>query len=140
MIKPCALALLVASCAEKVPPQPVTELRVSLPDGWVAGGSNERLLAGPRGRKVISLESKADALPTIGALVGALTGQNLHVGEKISGSAFIAVRYATDPNEQPAFLGVKSVGSRTVWCASLHGSSALEVADALTVCSGVELK
>lgn len=130
--------MLAVGCSEKAPTKPATELRVPLPEGWVANGSNERLLAGPRGRSVVSLEPKTQPMPIVDALAAAVMAQKATLGERVSGSQFVALRYVLDPGQQPAFVGVKTVGERTVWCASMHGATRDDVDDGLAVCRELE--
>ncbi len=127
------VSVLVAGCAEKAqPPKTSTELRVPLPDGWVASGSSERLLAGPPGRPVVSFEPKLEPLPALDALLAAAGAQKASSIQGIQAPGFVGARYSLDSQE--AFIGVKQVGARSVWCASLNGATEAEVVDALNAC------
>jgi hypothetical protein len=133
--------VLVVGCSNKVSPPPAksgTELRVPLPEGWVATGSNDRLLAGPKGRMLVSFESKTTAAPTIEALLAALEGQKATSVQTVEGSELVAARYALEGRE--AFVGIKTIGDRTVWCASLPGASEAEVLSSVWVCKDIELR
>ena len=137
-MKRLLLVLLVGCQAKAPPPKAVTELRVPLPEGWVASGSNDRLLAGPRGRSLVSFESKPMALPGIDALVSAVEAQKATSIERIEGPRFVAARYTLEAHD--AFVGVKSVGARTVWCASLPAATDAELSTSLGVCRDIELR
>jgi hypothetical protein len=131
--------LLGAGCADRNPAtQPATELRVPLPDGWVATGSAERLVAGPKGREVVSFESKLDGLPQIADFERAAQSQNATSVQPFEGRGFVGARYGLDG--QQAFVAVKAAGARTVWCASLRGATEAEVALAAAVCESIELR
>lgn len=131
------LLVLAVGCQTKAPPpKAVTELRVPLPDGWTASGSNDRLLAGPKGRSVVSFESKTAELPPVAALVAAVEAQKATGIERIEGPQFVAARYTLDARE--AFVGVKTVGARTVWCASLPAATDEEVTACLGLCRDIK--
>jgi hypothetical protein len=140
-VKAWLLAVLAgAGCAEKAPPtKGATELRVPLPEGWVATGSNDTLLAGPRGRPVVSLESKAQPLPTAAQLLTALEAQKVVAQGPAEKPQFVGVRYTLDGGSD-AFIGVKTVGTRTVWCATLAAATEAEVGASEQLCSTIELR
>ncbi len=131
-----AAVVALGACREKPAAKAPHELRVPLPDGWVATGSNERLFAGPRGTTVVSFESKLDELPDADALVAAVNAQKVTGVQTVVAPGFVGARYAVEG--QDAFVGVKQVGARTVWCASLQGASDAEVATGFTVCRDID--
>lgn len=133
-VKWWVLAAIMAGCEDKG--TSASALRVPLPEGWVATGSNQRLLAGPRGSPVISLESKLEVLPLTTQLVEAVEAQNARVIQPLEGQGFVGVRYLLETQE--AFVSVKKVGARTVWCASLHGANEVEVVASIAMCRDIE--
>ncbi len=139
MTRLLVVALLAAGCADQTAvPKTATELRIPFPEGWVAAGSSERLQAGPRGRAVVSFEAKPDAAPTLDVLLAAAAAQKATSVQGFDAPGFVAARYALDTQE--AFVGVKTAGARTVWCASLHGATDAEVTEALNACRDLALR
>lgn len=134
----CALALAGALGCPATPATPTAGkgLRVPLSDGWVATPVGDRLEAGPPGRVALLLESKTVPLPTADALAAAATADGAQRLIKESQSNFIMVRYslASDAGALAAFLAVRQVGARTVWCASTAAARAADVEEAISVC------
>lgn len=130
-----ALLPLLAACpATPVPPREVhANLRVPLPDGWHAQASQGALLVGPPGSPVAQLESLPRELPALEQLTAPLRRERVNVLSKESTDDFRAVRYRLAASEE-AFLAVRRLPGRTVWCASLKGARVDEVAQALQVC------
>lgn len=104
----------------------------------MATGSNDRLLAGPKGRMLVSFESKTTSSPTIEALLSALEAQKATSIQTVEGTDLVAARYSLDTRE--AFVGIKTIGDRTVWCASLPGATEAEVLSSVWVCKDIELR
>lgn len=133
-----ALAPLLAACpASPVAPREAhANLRVPLPDGWHAQGSQGTLLVGPPGSPVAQLESLGRDLPALDQLLPPLRREKVTVLYKESTDDFRAVRYRLAVGEE-AFLAVRRLPGRTVWCASLKGARPEEVLQALQVCRGL---
>jgi len=133
-----AAALLLPGCpASPVAPREVhANLRVPLPDGWRAQGSQGALLVGPPGSPVLQLESLGRELPGLEQLTTPLKREKVTVLAKESSDDFRAVRYRLAEGEE-AFLAVHRLPGRTVWCASLKGARADELPQALQVCRGL---
>ncbi len=133
-------ALLCACPADK----PVTRggLRVPLPDGWLATPHGALLEAGPAGRPAVTLESRDAPLPALGALLGALAAEGTQVLEKESSETFVGARYlaGADGASPEAFVGVKRVGARTVWCASTSAATPEQVQAGFGVCRGLSVE
>jgi hypothetical protein len=112
-------------------------LKVPLPDGWKATvGPTGSLQVGPAGKTVLELESSSRPLPALAALEEAVASQDVGVLATEEAAGWVFVRYAVhaDGGGAEAFLGVRQVGRRTVWCASVAGAEAEEVTQAAQVC------
>lgn len=133
-----ALATLLAlSGCESSPKTAAPErLRVPLPDGWKATAVQGGLEVGPEGRVVLLLESTTRPLPAGDAFFEALAGENVEVTQKESVDTFVGARYlvGSEGSRRDAFLGVRQVGPRTVWCSSSASAKSDEVEAAMTVC------
>ncbi|MEW5743635.1 MAG: hypothetical protein AB1938_32285 [Myxococcota bacterium] len=146
----CLFGLATAACpspsqsldASTPLPSSRAGLKVPLPDGWKATPGAKGLTVGPPGRAVLELESSTRAFPALAALERALGGQAVRILEKSDSVDFVGVRYslAADGGGDVAFLGVRRVGRLTVWCASLAGAQASEVAEAERVCARLGLE
>ena len=135
-MKKWVLLALLLGCPDRAPKG--AELRVPLPDGWVATGSTERLVANPRGRGVVTFESKSEVLPALRGLVTTLEAQGSTDLEPTEEGEFRGVRYTVE--REPAFVAVKTVGARTIWCASMLGASTAEVSASFETCHAIELR
>jgi hypothetical protein len=132
-----AVVLLLGCPASPVAPREVrTNLRVPLPDGWRAQGSQGALLVGPPGAPVAQLESLTRELPALEHLITPLKREKVTVLSKESDEDFRAVRYRLAEGGE-AFLAVHRLAGRTVWCASLNGARADDVTQALQLCRGL---
>lgn len=135
-----ALALGAALCACPAD-KPVTRggLRVPLPDGWLATPHGALLEAGPAGRPAVTLESRDAPLPALDALLAALAAEGTQVLEKESTETFVGARYLAggDGGAPEAFVAVKRVGARTVWCASTSSATPEQARAGFGVCRGL---
>jgi hypothetical protein len=132
---PVLAAGLLAACPANptAPREPRANLRVPLPDGWHAQGSQGALLVGPPGAPVLQLESLTRELPALEQLTAPLRREKVAVLSKESSDDFRAVRYRLLEGGE-AFLAVHRLAGRTVWCATLAGVKSDEVAQALQIC------
>ena len=85
------------------------------------------------------LESKSAALPPVDTLAAAAGADGAQRLKKESDSNFVMVRYSlgSDGGTLAAFLGVKRVGPRTVWCASTAAARADDVEEGVAICRGL---
>lgn len=135
------LVMLAMACESSRPGAPVSpsSLHVPLPDGWRGTALSSGLQAGPEGRVVLQLESTTRPLPPLEAFLAAVTTEGVDVLEKESTDAFVGVRYSVSSEGAPAlkreaFLGVRRLGPRTIWCSTTGSAKSEEVEAAMTVC------
>lgn len=138
-MKPLAALLLLAACESGKPAPPAearSGLRVPLPEGWKATAAAGGLQVGPPGRALLLLESTARPLPTPEALAAAVEREGVRDVQKESGDSFVGARYlvAEEGLRREAFLGVRALGERTVWCSTTGSPRAEEVEAAMKVC------
>ena len=86
----------------------------------------------------VSFEPKLEPLPALDALVAAAAAQKASAIQGVQAPGFVAAQYLLEA--QDAFIGVKWVGARSVWCASLHGASDAEVGQGLGACRDTSLR
>lgn len=111
-------------------------MRVPLPPGWEATPSTDGLSIGPSGHIVAQLEPSTRAFPGPTSLAQVLERERATITKRESTADFVAAAYKT--GDARGFLGVKLVGSRTIWCASTAGISENDLDAAWKVCAGVE--
>lgn len=129
--------LLAVGCDESKPSTEArSSLRVPLPDGWRATALSDGLQVGPPGRVVLQLESTTKPLPEPEAFLRALQAEDVELLEKEVVSSFVGARYvvAQEGLKREAFVGVRQVGPRTIWCSTAASAKTEEVEAAMTVC------
>lgn len=123
--------VLLVACAESKPAP--SGLRVPLPAGWVATAGATGLAVGPKGRVVVTLETRPGEVPRASELRDAAVEEGATEVLVDDGDGYAAVRYRLGP-ERDAFLASKRVGRRTVFCASTAQATPTEVDDGLALC------
>lgn len=134
------LLQLMGSCREsRSTADARTELHVSLPDGWRALTSPAGLQVGPSDHVVLLLESQSWPMPSLDELMAALALEKVVVSQKDVTESYIWVRYELG-EQQGGLLGVRSLGTRTVWCSSTREASASDLDLARAVCRDLALE
>lgn len=125
---------LLAACAEK--PAAPANLRVPLPEGWVATPRGTGLEVGPKGRVVATLELRGKDVPKASELRRAVTAEGASDVTDEDGEGYAAVRYALGSGRE-GFLAVKQTPSKTVWCASTAQARPGDIDDGLALCRSI---
>lgn len=137
------LVVLAMGCESARPnapafPPPPSSLHVPLPDGWRGTALSSGLQAGPEGRIVLQLESTTRPLPSLESFLAAVNAEGVEILEKESTDEFVGVRYSVSTEvpavKREAFLGVRQLGPRTIWCSTTGSAKSDEVEAAMNVC------
>lgn len=111
-------------------------LRVPLPSGWVATAVGAGLAIGPKGRVVVTLETRSGEVPRAAELRDLVEEEGATAVLLDEGDGYAAARYRLGA-ERDGFLASKRVGRKTVLCASTSRATPSDVDDGLALCRQV---